>query len=79
MAESPATTLNAVSVLRTPGGGHIGGEMSFETVLGAYMLDNRQLILNKWTIPSHVARNKVRNNGIPVRYYAATKPLRLAS
>ena len=53
--------------------------MSFETVLGAYMLDNRQLILNKWTIPNHVARNKVRNKGIPVGYYAATTPLRLAS
>jgi len=25
------------------------------------------------------ARNKVRNNRIPLRYYAATTPLRLAS
>ena len=33
MAESPATSLKAVSVLWAPCGGHTGDEMSFETVL----------------------------------------------
>ena len=35
MAESPATTLKAVSVLRAPCGGQTGDEISFETVLEA--------------------------------------------
>jgi len=35
--------------------------------------------IQNWTNPNHGARNKVRNNKIPLRYYAATTPLRLAS
>ena len=33
MTESAATSLESVSVLRAPRGEHIGGEMSFETLL----------------------------------------------
>jgi len=35
--------------------------------------------IQNWTNPNHGARNKVRNNKIPLRYYAAATPLRLAS
>jgi hypothetical protein len=35
--------------------------------------------VQNWINPNRRARNKARNNRIPLRYYAATTPLRLAS
>ena len=53
--------------------------MSFDTLLRACLDNFRTLFLKKWTNPKSRVRNKMRNNGIPHGFYAATKPFRIAS